>query len=443
MIVGTAFPVELLNDGGYIGVQSSCVGELLAQAADAPVGAWTALLLDGIDPAELSSCDLVTYVKVRGRVQAWSAALLADGVAELASRPEVDRPDFEVAVALAEPVGAAQRRIWHARRLRRLPETMRRHRQGDLSERHAIGMVEATARVDDPDLAGEVERRALRSLTGKTASELRKHARRILTRLDPDGAQERARAARDEADVTFEAGEDGMSDVCSRLPVEDGRIVKEAVDAYAISAKQTGDPRRVGVLRAEALAGWAADYLTGRTGSGGSAPRSGGRPIEIGIVVGLDTALGRDQLPGEVPGCGLVPRDVVAEMIATELPKLRLLVVDESTGRLAYRATDGYRPSSEQIAHVRAAWVTSAGPGSQVFATRCDIDHAIPHPEGPTSVDNLIPPDRTWHLGKTKGALSVTVDDDGSARWNTALGQTRTVTPYEYLPPDEEPRTDT
>jgi hypothetical protein len=440
MIVGTEFPVELFAGGACIGPQSSSVGEMLAQVADAPVGAWTAVLLDGIDPAGLSSWDLAVYVKVRGRVQSWAAALLSDGVAELASRADVDRPDFEVSLALAEPVGASQRRIWQAKRLRRLlPETRRLFGQGDLSERHAIGMVEATGPVNDPELAGEVEQRALRSLAGKTATELRKHARRILTRLDPHGAQERAGAARDEADVTFEPDEDGMSDVCARLPVEDGRMVKEAVDAAAITAKQAGDPRRIGVLRAEALAGWAADYLTGRT-SGSTVPRSGGRPIEIGIVIGLDTALGRDRLPGEVPGCGIVPREVVAHMIATELPKLRLLVVDERTGRLVYRATDGYRPTPEQIAHVRAAWVTSAGPGSQVLATRCDIDHAEAYPDGPTAIGNLIPPDRTWHLGKTKRALSVTIDHDGSATWNTALGQSRTVTPYEYLPPQEQER---
>jgi len=101
MIIGTEFPVELFADGHCIGVQSSSVGEMLAQVADAPVGAWTAVLLDGIDPAGLSSWDLAVYVKVRGRVQAWASALLSDGVAELASRADVDRPDFEIALALA------------------------------------------------------------------------------------------------------------------------------------------------------------------------------------------------------------------------------------------------------------------------------------------------------------------------------------------------------
>jgi hypothetical protein len=97
-----------------------------------------------------------------------------------------------------------------------------------------------------------------------------------------------------------------------------------------------------------------------------------------------------------------------------------------------HRGVDSYRPTAEQVAQVRAAWVTSARPGSQVPAVRADTDHAIPHPEGPTSVDNLLPLDRTWHRAKTHTSLSVTINPDGSATWNTVLGQTRTVTPYDY-----------
>ena len=167
------------------------------------------------------------------------------------------------------------------------------------------------------------------------------------------------------------------------------------------------------------------------------------RPIEIGIVVGLDTALGRRDLPGEVPGHGIVPREVVAEMIARELPKLRLMVIDERSGRLVHRATDTYRPTAEQVAHVRAEYVYSVGPGSQVLAGRTDTDHAIPHPEGPTQVGNLLPNDRVWHNGHTRRQLSVTVDDSGSVTWTSVLGQSRTVSPYDYRmepdPPEEAP----
>jgi hypothetical protein len=215
-------------------------------------------------------------------------------------------------------------------------------------------------------------------------------------------------------------------------PVEEALIVKTAADAYAASRKAGGDPRRIGVLRCEGVARMCGDYLTGATVLDGAAPRAGGLPVEIGIVVGLPTALGQRDLPAEVPGLGIVPRDVVARMIAEEGARLRLLVVDEATGRLAYRATSAYRPTAAQIALVRAQYVFSVGPGSQVLAARTDTDHAVPYPTGPTQVGNLLPTDRTWHNGHTRQQLSVTVDDTGAVKWTSVLGQSRTVTPYDY-----------
>ena len=85
-------------------------------------------------------------------------------------------------------------------------------------------------------------------------------------------------------------------------------------------------------------------------------------------------------------------------MIRDELPKLRLLVIDEDTGRLLHRAENTYRPTPAQVAQVRATYVFSVGPGSTILATRCDIDHAVPHPVGPTQIGNLIPFDRPNHI---------------------------------------------
>ena len=167
-----------------------------------------------------------------------------------------------------------------------------------------------------------------------------------------------------------------------------------------------------------------------RTGRG--PPRSGGLPIEIGIVVGVDTALGRSELPAEVPGLGIVPRDVIARMITEERARLKLWVIDEGNGRLVHRAITGYRPTPEQIAQVRAQYVYSVGPGSQVLAGRTDTDHAVPHPEGPTAIGNLLPNDRTWHNGHTHQQLSVSIDHSGTVKWTSVLGQSRTVTPYDY-----------
>src|SRR5947209_7906484 len=249
-----------------------------------------------------------------------------------------------------------------------------------------------TAVAVDVELRAQVQQRTLAHLGRKTAAELRRYVSRLLTRLDPDGAQRRARAARDDTDVTLQPQPDGMALVCAQLPVEDAVTVKSAADAYAATAKNAGDPRRTGVLRGELLARLCSDYLTGTlgplAGQGGlgGAPRAGGRPIEIGITVDLATALGRRDLPGEIPGIGIVPREVIAQMIQREQAKLRLLVIDTDTGRLMHRATDSYRPTPDQIPHVRATYVGSVGPGRQVPSERTDHDHVTPHPDGDTVI---------------------------------------------------------
>src|SRR5262249_24407250 len=61
-----------------------------------------------------------------------------------------------------------------------------------------------------------------------------------------------------------------------------------------------------------------------------------------------------------------------------------------------------------------------------------DTDHATAWPDGDTVIGNLIPTDRTWHRGKTRNHLSVTVDDTGAVTWTSVLGQSRTVTPHDY-----------
>jgi hypothetical protein len=427
-------PDELFTDAAIPAVMTGA-GVRLEAVEEVPAGPWLAAVLDSIDPRQLSEWDLPAYLRASARMQAWAAARVSDGVAELASRPGPFGSDKDIGMALREPVGAAQTRIHHAKRLRRmLPTTRRLFRSGAINEKQADAIVEATSGVTDPDLAGAVEDKVLTSpgaLT-KTAKELKRRARQALTRLDPEGEQDRARAAREEADVVFYPGEDGVAATVVEGPVEETLIVKSAADAYAASRKADGDPRRVGALRCEGVARMCGDYLTGATVLDGAVPRAGGLPVEIGIVVGLQTALGQRELPAEVPGLGIVPREVVARMIGQESARLRLLVVDEDTGRLVYGATSAYRPTAEQIALVRAQYVFSVGPGSQVLAGRTDTDHAVPYPAGPTQVGNLLPTDRTWHNGHTRQQLSVTVDDSGAVTWTSVLGQSRTVTPYDY-----------
>ena len=87
-------------------------GELLAALDEAPAGPWLTELLAGMDRSRLTTFELPTYLRMCSRMQAWAAAQLTAGIAELASRPDAIGADKDIAFALREPLGAAQRRIW-------------------------------------------------------------------------------------------------------------------------------------------------------------------------------------------------------------------------------------------------------------------------------------------------------------------------------------------
>src|SRR5947208_2790301 len=95
-------------------------GELLGALEDTPAGPWLAEILGAIDRSRLTTFELPTYLRACQRVASWANAQLAAGVVELASRPDAIGPDKDIALALREPVGAAQRRLWWSKRLRRL-----------------------------------------------------------------------------------------------------------------------------------------------------------------------------------------------------------------------------------------------------------------------------------------------------------------------------------
>src|SRR5437763_3945475 len=94
-------------------------GELLGALDEAPAGPWLAQMLDSVDRTRLTTFELPTYLRMCSRMAAWANAQMAAGVAELASRPDAIGPDKDIALALQEPVGAALRRLWWSKRLRR------------------------------------------------------------------------------------------------------------------------------------------------------------------------------------------------------------------------------------------------------------------------------------------------------------------------------------
>lgn len=93
-----------------------------------------------------------------------------------------------------------------------------------------------------------------------------------------------------------------------------------------------------------------------------------------------------------------------------------------------------YRPSAKLAAFVRARDLYCRFPGCTVPAERCDIDHVVPWPYGPTHPSNLNCKCRAHHLAKTfwEGWRDEQFPD-GTVIWTTPSGQRYTTVPGSRL----------
>ncbi len=87
-----------------------------------------------------------------------------------------------------------------------------------------------------------------------SVTRLRALTRRELMRLDAAAAERRRRDALRTADVTVHPAADGMSELRAFLPAPAAAAVRETVDVHARMARDAGDLRPIGVLRASVLA---------------------------------------------------------------------------------------------------------------------------------------------------------------------------------------------
>ena len=261
----------------------------------------------------------------------------------------------------------------------------------------------------------------------------------------------------------------------------------ERVDAIARAARQGGDPRDLDSLRADIITdilmfGWpstsempcAADGLTpapadDRSADSGEAQQSraaraadssrtegrssqptvledwftriGQRPAaSVRIVVPFTTAAGATDAPCEVPGYGWVAAEHAREIILNAGSTWHRLAVEADTGAALSLETQAYRPTAAMRAHVEAVDGTCRAPGCTVPAARCDLDHDIPWPHGPTHVTNLTSKHRSHHNAHTHGHWGVARDSVGIVRWRTKAGRTYETRPKDWLEAGRAPR---
>ncbi|MGY1837141.1 HNH endonuclease signature motif containing protein [Blastococcus sp. SYSU DS0510] len=382
-----------------------------------------------------------------------------------------------------------------------MPATFARLRLGllDWPRARAIAAEVAAAGADtDPAVIAAAEAAVLPGATGLGVGRLREAMRAELVARDAAAADRRREIRRRGADVSVRPVGDGMSELRALLPHPDARACRAAVDAHARAAKEAGDERPIGMLRAGALADlllrpWqdapaVTAQLTVIAPLGALTPAgflAAGNPLPAAF-----TAPGVPEPVGEVDGEPITAahlRELLAQLDACTLQappggSLDIAITDDTgalravTGRaelarLAARgcpthpdaacgcpllgpppAVDRYRPSAAQQRFLRVRDRTCRHPGCTVPAGWADLDHVLAHADGgQTACHNLCCLCRRHHRLKTFArGWQHTMSDDGVLTVTTPSGVTRTTRPPGYRvltqrpgpPPDPEPDPD-
>jgi hypothetical protein len=216
--------------------------------------------------------------------------------------------------------------------------------------------------------------------------------------------------------------------------------VLDRLDTAARARRGAGDRRSLDQLRCD-LAGHA--LLGGPFDDQGSSATVDA-PATAWLVVPFEVATGESDAACELPGHGWVTARHARDIMTRPGSVWRTLPVDIRTGRALSAPTDSYRPTREMVDHVRAVDGVCRGPGCEVLARRCDLDHEVPWPTGATEVGNLRAKERFHHNVKTAGIWrSEPVEEDG-LEWTTAAGRRHVTRPKDWRASlrDVEPEAD-
>jgi hypothetical protein len=278
--------------------------------------------------AEGAQAALTADLDTSQRDQAMARGVSADRVGQGVAH--------QVAFARRESPHRGQRHLGLAKVLvAELPHTFSALRAGRITEWRATLLARETACLSladrqaiDVELAGDPE--ALEAMgDGELVAAARRRAYAV------DGASFVARRARAEAErtVTVRPAPETMTWLTSSLPVQQGIAVYAELRAEADRRVAAGDGRTRGQIMADTLV---ARILHATTNATQEPPVV---PVSVNVVVPVETLLGADDEPAEVPGYGPIPADLLRQWIHQGLAagvqvQLRRLFAQPATGQL-------------------------------------------------------------------------------------------------------------
>jgi hypothetical protein len=255
---------------------------------------------------------------------------------------------------------------------------------------HTIGQLKRAESVH------RLDRRVVAYAQAHTVAELRAWLKRFVRRVEADLAIERAKDERAKRHVTFQHGDDSMGFMGAYAPSHEIAAVEDRIRRAARRPVDPDDQRTVAQREADLLMAWCTGSEAAET------------VIDANIAVTIDA----DVLAGANPGFAEstdgrwgVPARWIADVTGSGSTFWHRIIVDPvSDDVLAHDYVGRFAPDVLNIA-LRFLYGTCQSPGCMVPAERCDIDHRVPYPNGPTRGDNLGPLCRRHHTYKGHGLL--------------------------------------
>jgi hypothetical protein len=399
--------------------------------------------------SEFSTADdatVVAAIEEGTRAEAAAGARRLAAIAELARRRVVaddERVNWafdgwasaaaEVAAAMTVGNRRASREMRIAVALRdRLPRVAALYMQGALSSRVVSAITWRTQLVEDADALALIDAALAEGASkwGPLSEErLDQAIDAWIFRYDP-AAVRRSESSTRTRDFSIGDLDDPAetTSVWGRLLATDAAVLKRRV-AQMVQGICDDDPRSMGERRSDAVGAIAAGSFQlacrcgSKTCSAADAPSSSNVVIRVlaeqsTVEAAAESAEARAAGPPSalIVGEGIVPAPLLAQLIRNGA-KVRPITMPSD------EPEPHYRPSAELAEFVRMRDLYCRAPGCDVPADRCDLDHTIPYPVGPTHASNIKCLCRTNHLMKTFGGWHDIQLPDGTVIWISPSGR--------------------
>jgi hypothetical protein len=303
----------------------------------------------------------------------------------------------------------------------RLPATVDALEKGEI-DLYKAQIIHTQTMPLSADHAAEVEERVLDKASEQTSTQMRRRARRIVMRVDPDGVRDRAEEKKAARAAGMESLEDDMAKLWVTMPADKAMVSWLRVDKLARAAKFPGDTRTLNQRRADVVA----DLLLA------TPDHTSPVQVQLLVTVSATTLMGLDEHPGELDGYGPISADLARELAGDAT--WRRLLTDPVSGAPLDLGTSTYRPPAHLRRFLWARDKTCQMIGCTAPATRCEVDHTIPFPEGPTADHNNGMFCKHDHRLKHESPWQITQPSPGTFKCVSPTGRVYIREPEPVLP---------